>query len=73
MRGLLYAAALITAVGAIDDARDLSPGVKLAGQVVAALICVLAGVRVENVTVPFVGPLSFGEDAGGTSPCSASC
>jgi UDP-GlcNAc:undecaprenyl-phosphate GlcNAc-1-phosphate transferase len=65
MRGLLYAAALITAVGAIDDARDLSPGVKLGGQVAAALICVLAGVRVDNVTVPFLGPISFGEDAGG--------
>jgi UDP-GlcNAc:undecaprenyl-phosphate/decaprenyl-phosphate GlcNAc-1-phosphate transferase len=65
LRGLLYAATLITVVGAIDDARDLSPGVKLGGQVAAALICVLAGVRVENVTVPFVGPISFGEDAGG--------
>jgi UDP-GlcNAc:undecaprenyl-phosphate GlcNAc-1-phosphate transferase len=65
IRGLLYGATLITVVGAIDDARDLSPGVKLSGQVAAALICVLAGVRVENVTVPFVGPISFGEDAGG--------
>ena len=65
MRGLLYAAALITFIGAIDDVRDLSPGVKLVGQVAAALICVLAGVRVENVTVPLIGPVTFGEDAGG--------
>jgi UDP-GlcNAc:undecaprenyl-phosphate GlcNAc-1-phosphate transferase len=65
IRGLLYASALITVVGAIDDARDLSPGVKLAGQVAAALICVLAGVRVDNVTVPLIGPVTFGEDAGG--------
>jgi UDP-GlcNAc:undecaprenyl-phosphate GlcNAc-1-phosphate transferase len=65
IRGLLYGATLITVVGAIDDARDLSPGVKLGGQVAAALICVLAGVRVDNVTVPFVGAISFGEDAGG--------
>jgi UDP-GlcNAc:undecaprenyl-phosphate/decaprenyl-phosphate GlcNAc-1-phosphate transferase len=65
IRGLLYAATLITVVGAIDDARELPPGLKLAGQVAAALVCVLAGVRVENVTVPFIGPLSFGEDVGG--------
>jgi UDP-GlcNAc:undecaprenyl-phosphate GlcNAc-1-phosphate transferase len=65
IRGLLYAAAFVTAVGALDDWRDLSPGTKLAGQVVAALICVLNGVRVENVTVPFIGALRFGEDVGG--------
>jgi UDP-GlcNAc:undecaprenyl-phosphate/decaprenyl-phosphate GlcNAc-1-phosphate transferase len=65
IRGLLYAATLITLVGAVDDARDLSPGVKLCGQVAAALICVLAGVRVDNVTIPFIGPVSFGEDVGG--------
>jgi UDP-GlcNAc:undecaprenyl-phosphate GlcNAc-1-phosphate transferase len=65
IRALLYAAAFITAFGALDDWRDLSPGTKLAGQVVAALICVLNGVRVENVTVPFVGAVNFGEDAGG--------
>jgi UDP-GlcNAc:undecaprenyl-phosphate GlcNAc-1-phosphate transferase len=65
IRALLYAAAFITAFGALDDWRDLPPGTKLAGQVVAALICVLNGVRVENVTVPFVGAVNFGEDAGG--------
>jgi UDP-GlcNAc:undecaprenyl-phosphate GlcNAc-1-phosphate transferase len=65
LRGLFYAAAFITFVGAIDDARDLSPGVKLAGQVTAALICVLSGVRVENATIPFFGRLDFGEDVGG--------
>ena len=32
-RGILAAAALITLVGALDDVRDLPPGVKLAGQV----------------------------------------
>jgi UDP-GlcNAc:undecaprenyl-phosphate GlcNAc-1-phosphate transferase len=65
IRGLLYAAVLITLVGAIDDVRELPPGVKLSGQVAAALICVLSGVRVDNVTVPFVGPVSWGEDVGG--------
>jgi UDP-GlcNAc:undecaprenyl-phosphate/decaprenyl-phosphate GlcNAc-1-phosphate transferase len=64
LRGILAAAALITVVGAIDDVRDLPPGVKLAGQVVAAVILVEAGVVVRNITVPFVGAVDFG-DLGG--------
>jgi UDP-GlcNAc:undecaprenyl-phosphate/decaprenyl-phosphate GlcNAc-1-phosphate transferase len=63
-RGILLAAALITLVGAWDDARDLPAGAKLAGQVLAALILVDAGVVVRNVTLPFVGALQFG-DLGG--------
>jgi UDP-GlcNAc:undecaprenyl-phosphate GlcNAc-1-phosphate transferase len=63
-RGILVAAALITLVGAWDDVRDLPPGAKLAGQVIAALILVNAGVEVRNITLPFVGAVSFG-DAGG--------
>ncbi|MGH2948474.1 MAG: MraY family glycosyltransferase [Solirubrobacteraceae bacterium] len=63
-RGILVAAALITAIGAIDDARDLPPGLKLAGQVVAALILVNAGVVVRNVTLPFLGAVEFAELGG---------
>jgi UDP-GlcNAc:undecaprenyl-phosphate GlcNAc-1-phosphate transferase len=63
-RGILVAAALITAVGAWDDMRDLPPGVKLAGQVLAALILVDANVVVRNITFPFLGALEFG-DLGG--------
>jgi UDP-GlcNAc:undecaprenyl-phosphate/decaprenyl-phosphate GlcNAc-1-phosphate transferase len=63
-RGILAAAALITLVGAWDDARDLPPGAKLAGQVIAALILVNAGVEVRNITIPFLGAISFG-DLGG--------
>jgi UDP-GlcNAc:undecaprenyl-phosphate GlcNAc-1-phosphate transferase len=63
-RGILIGAALITIVGAIDDLRDLPPGAKLMGQIVAALILVNAGVVVRNITVPFVGAIDFG-DLGG--------
>ena len=63
-RGILMAAALITAVGAWDDVRDLPPGVKLAGQVLAALILVDANVVVRNITFPFLGALEFGELGG---------
>ena len=42
---------------------DLPPGVKLAGQVVAAVIPVASGVEVSNITLPFLGALELG-DAG---------
>jgi UDP-GlcNAc:undecaprenyl-phosphate/decaprenyl-phosphate GlcNAc-1-phosphate transferase len=64
MRGILGAAALITAVGIADDIRDLSPGVKLLGQAAAGLICVLSGVHVDNFTFPFLGRVDLG-DLGG--------
>ena len=64
-RGILAGAALIALVGGLDDVYDLGPGVKLGGQLVAALIPVLSGVRVENVTLPFLGALEFDATAGG--------
>lgn len=63
-RGILLGAALIATVGAIDDVVDLPPQWKLLGQVVAAIIPVAAGVKVENITFPFLGALQFG-DVGG--------
>ncbi|MGN6189750.1 MAG: glycosyltransferase family 4 protein [Conexibacter sp.] len=63
--GILLGALTIAAIGAADDVRELSPAVKLAGQVVAALIPVLAGVRVEHVTLPFLGAIDFGTGLGG--------
>jgi UDP-GlcNAc:undecaprenyl-phosphate GlcNAc-1-phosphate transferase len=63
-RGILVAAALITLVGAWDDARDLPPGAKLVGQVLAALVLVDAGVVVNNITFPFLGALEFGDFGG---------
>src|SRR3954453_10430238 len=61
-RAILGGAALIAVVGAIDDAKEggLSPLVKLAGQFTAALVPVMADVRVENITLPFLDPVDFG-------------
>jgi UDP-GlcNAc:undecaprenyl-phosphate/decaprenyl-phosphate GlcNAc-1-phosphate transferase len=64
--GILLGATTIALVGAADDVRELSPGMKFAGQLAAALIPVLAGVRVEHVTLPFLGALDFGAVLGGT-------
>ena len=63
-RGILAGAAVIVAIGAVDDVFDLHPAVKLLGQAAAAAIPVAAGVKVDNITLPFVGAIDFG-DAGG--------
>ena len=52
-------ACVITLVGAIDDAHELSPLAKLGGQVAAAVIAVEGGVKVTDVTLPFIGSLQF--------------
>jgi UDP-GlcNAc:undecaprenyl-phosphate GlcNAc-1-phosphate transferase len=57
--GVLLAAAVITLVGALDDRFDLHPGLKLLGQVVAAVIVVHFGVAVKSITLPFIGLLHF--------------
>lgn len=61
-RAILGGVAAISAVGMVDDIFDLPAVVKLAGQVVAAIIPVSAGVSVEVFTLPFLG----GVDPGNT-------
>ena len=60
-RGILAGCMLIALVGAVDDVVELPAGVKLLGQIAAALIPVLAGVEVRNITLPFAGAVSFGD------------
>ncbi|HLY49048.1 MAG TPA: MraY family glycosyltransferase [Solirubrobacteraceae bacterium] len=61
---ILAGACLITAVGAIDDWRNLPPVLKLVGQVGAAVIAVEGGAVVTDVTLPFVGALQFPHEGG---------
>jgi UDP-GlcNAc:undecaprenyl-phosphate GlcNAc-1-phosphate transferase len=61
---IIAGAALITAVGAVDDAVDLPPAVKLMGQVAAALVLVLNGVTVNVITVPFLHHVNLGDSGG---------
>ncbi len=42
-------------VGLIDDIKDISPRVKLAGQIIAALIAVYGGARINYITNPLPG------------------
>ncbi|MEA2459014.1 MAG: UDP-GlcNAc:undecaprenyl-phosphate/decaprenyl-phosphate GlcNAc-phosphate transferase, partial [Thermoleophilaceae bacterium] len=58
---ILIGAAVIAVVGAADDILELSAEFKLVGQILAAVVPVSAGVRVEHVTIPFIGPLSLSQ------------
>src|SRR5215210_3358940 len=55
-RGVLLGAAVATVVGAIDDFRVLSPGWKLAGQILSASIPPFFGVWISTFTFPFLDP-----------------
>jgi UDP-GlcNAc:undecaprenyl-phosphate/decaprenyl-phosphate GlcNAc-1-phosphate transferase len=61
-RGIVGGAIAIALIGAVDDIRPngLHPFVKLAGQFAAAAIPVWCGVRVENMTLPFIEPVDLG-------------
>lgn len=63
-RGIILGALLIAAVGTADDIWDLPPMVKLAGQIAAAVIPVMADVRVETFTLPFLGHVDLGAASG---------
>jgi UDP-GlcNAc:undecaprenyl-phosphate GlcNAc-1-phosphate transferase len=54
-RAILGGAAVIAAVGVIDDIRELGALPKLFGQIVAASIPVFNGVRLGGFTLPFAG------------------
>ena len=55
--GLLAGGSLILLFGILDDTRGLSPRIKLAGQVAAALAVIPFGIKVEFLTNPFGGEM----------------
>lgn len=60
--GVLGAAAVVVALGIVDDVRGLRASTKLAGQVLAAGVLVFAGVQVFYFWLPGVGLLSLSSD-----------
>lgn len=60
--GLLAAAAVILAVGVIDDLIEVSAPAKVAGTVLAASILVLSGISMLNFRVPFAGIVVLSPD-----------
>lgn len=59
-RAILGGAAVISAVGVVDDLVELPAGAKLVGQTIAAIIPVSVGVTVDVFTLPFVGGVDPG-------------
>jgi len=59
--GLLLGGTFIMLVGLVDDIKNISPRLKLMGQIVAAAILVAFGVRVEFLTNPFDGLFILGK------------
>ncbi len=53
--GVAIGASLMTGIGIVDDLKELSAPVKLAGQIFAASIMTLAGVQVLYFWVPLIG------------------
>jgi UDP-GlcNAc:undecaprenyl-phosphate GlcNAc-1-phosphate transferase len=63
-RGIIMGALAVALVGTADDIWELPAGVKLLGQAASALIPVLAGVRVDTFTLPFLGHVDLGNASG---------
>lgn len=57
---IIIGSIIIVLTGFLDDLVELSPKVKLLGQLIAATIVVLGGVQVEYINLPFGSQLEFG-------------
>lgn len=57
---VVVAGTFITGVGLVDDVRPLSAKVKFGGQIIAALILVAMGTKIEFLTNPFGGMIYLG-------------
>ena len=57
--GLFAGGILILVVGIIDDVVELKPSVKLLGQIAAAVVLVMSGIRAEFITNPFTKQMVF--------------
>ncbi len=59
LASLLLGCLILVAVGVLDDIRDLSPGIKLAGQFLAAGVALAGGIGITAVTNPFGGVIDL--------------
>lgn len=62
LQGTMIAAAVICAVGVVDDFRSLSAPAKAAGQILAAGLLILSGVELLFFWFPTQGVISLGSD-----------
>jgi UDP-GlcNAc:undecaprenyl-phosphate GlcNAc-1-phosphate transferase len=59
LTGLLLGCLILVLVGVVDDMRDLSPWVKLIGQVVAAVVALAGGIGITEITNPLGGVIDL--------------
>lgn len=57
--GLILSGGIIVATGCLDDIMEISPKVKLLGQILAALVLMAFGVKVSVITNPIDGGVIF--------------
>ncbi|MBU2595630.1 undecaprenyl/decaprenyl-phosphate alpha-N-acetylglucosaminyl 1-phosphate transferase [Patescibacteria group bacterium] len=57
--GIIIGALVLIIVGIIDDKKTLSPWTKLGAQIIAALIVIISGTRIEYVNNPLGGFINF--------------
>ncbi|PKR86299.1 glycosyltransferase family 4 protein [Heyndrickxia camelliae] len=57
---ILLGGLIIIITGILDDKYELSPKLKLAGQLVAAIVVFLGGIEIDFINLPFGGQLEFG-------------
>ncbi|MGH9194934.1 MAG: MraY family glycosyltransferase, partial [Acidimicrobiia bacterium] len=62
MVGILIGTTIVFAVGVIDDLKALTVPIRIAGQVVAAGLAFLSGVRLEYFGFPLIGTISLSPD-----------
>jgi UDP-GlcNAc:undecaprenyl-phosphate/decaprenyl-phosphate GlcNAc-1-phosphate transferase len=60
--GVVLGAAIILAVGLLDDAREISAPAKVAGQVLAAMVLVFLGATMFWLKVPLAGTVVLSSD-----------
>ena len=50
---------IISTVCIVDDIKTIKPITKLIGQVLAAIVAVAFGVRIEDITLPFLNTIEM--------------
>ncbi len=55
LEGILVGGVVVLAIGIIDDIKGVDPTTKLLGQIIAALILVQYGIKIEGIAAPFSG------------------
>jgi UDP-GlcNAc:undecaprenyl-phosphate GlcNAc-1-phosphate transferase len=64
--GVVVGLAVVAILGGIDDWRELSPAVKLLGQIIVAAIVVSSGSAVHHFSYPLLGVIHLGGLGGAT-------